>query len=247
MAKITTKVDKRKVTGRKVKQLRRDGILPANIYGKKVKSLAVQLVTKDFNKLYSTAGETNIVYVTVDSEKTDRPCLISHIQYNPVTDAPLHADFHQVDLTQKVTAEIPVELVGEAEIAKSGEGTVVLQNNTLEVEALPTDLPDKFEVDVTTLKAIGDSIKLSDLKYNKDKVTIELDPETVIVTTQALAEEEELPVAPEETAEGEEGEEVKEGEEKKEGEDKPAEGETKEGEKKEEGKKEEPKPENKKE
>lgn len=216
MAKITTKVDNRKLIGRRVKQLRRDGIIPANIYGKKTKSLSVQLPLKEFNKLYKEAGETNIVYITVDGEKTERPCLISHIQHNPSAGEVIHTDFHQVDLTEKVTVEVPVELMGESPVTKSGEGTVVLQYNSLEVEALPADLVDKFEIDVTTLLAIGDSVKLSDLKYNKEKLTIDLDPETVIVTVQAQTEEKEPEVvAPVETEAGTDAKPA-EGEEKKE-------------------------------
>jgi large subunit ribosomal protein L25 len=218
MAKITTKVDNRKIIGRRVKQLRRDGIIPANIYGKKTDSISIQLSLKEFNKLYKEAGETNIIYITVDGEKTERPCLISHIQYNPTAGEVIHSDFHQVDLTQKVTVEVPVELTGESPVTKSGDGTIVLQYNTLEVEALPADLVDKFEIDVTTLLSVGDSVKLSDLKYNKEKLTIDLDPETVIVTAQALTEEKEPEVAiPSEEEEVKEGEEKpSEGEEKKE-------------------------------
>lgn len=218
MAKITTKVDNRKLVGRRVKQLRRDGIIPANIYGKKTKSISVQLSLKEFNKLYKEAGETNIVYITIDGEKTERPCLISHIQYNPSAGEVIHTDFHQVDLTEKVTVEVPVELVGESPVTKSGEGTVVLQYNTLEVEALPANLVDKFEIDVTTLLAVGDSVKLSDLKYNKEKLTIDLDPETVIVTVQSQTEEKEPEVVAPVEAEGEAA---------KEGDAKPVEGEDK--------------------
>jgi len=93
--------EKRKVFGRKLKTLRREDILPANIYGKKVKSLAVQLGLKDFLPIYQLAGETGLVELKVKGEQKIRPVLIHNVQLHPVTDQPLHADFYQVDLKEK--------------------------------------------------------------------------------------------------------------------------------------------------
>jgi large subunit ribosomal protein L25 len=85
MAKITLKAQKRDILGRKVKKLREKGILPANIFGKKVKSLAVEVDLKDFQKVYSQVGETGLFYVVVGKE--ERPVLIHNLQTDPVTDA----------------------------------------------------------------------------------------------------------------------------------------------------------------
>ena len=207
MAKIIAKVEKRTILGRKTNSLRLQGIVPVNIFGKGIESTASQLTLKEFIKLFEKAGETNLIYLTIDGEKGERPCLISNVQYHPLTDTVIHVDFRQVDLKESVTAEIPVELTGEAPAVANENATIVTQLLVIEVEALPTDLPDKFTLDISVLAKVGDHLKISDLKYDNKKVTISLDPETVIVAAQAQQAEEvvETPVeAPAETpAEGE--------------------------------------------
>jgi len=158
------KVEKRKTLGRQVKKLRRKGILPANIYGKKVKSLAVQLDLKDFLPIYQEVGETGIVELKVKGEAKVRPVLIHNLQIDPVWDKPLHADFYQVNLKEKVTSNIPIETVGESVIVNQKEGILIQPLTEVEVEALPGSLPDKFEVDISSLKKIGDAITVDDLK-----------------------------------------------------------------------------------
>ena len=108
MNKLSIKAEKRKLSGRKVKKLRREGILPANIYGKKTESQQVQVNLSEFLKLYEEAGETSIVELQVNGDK--KPVLIHNLQLDPVTDVPLHADFFAVNMKEKVTAQIPVEL-----------------------------------------------------------------------------------------------------------------------------------------
>jgi len=210
--KYTIKLDKRTIFGRKTKSLRRQSLVPANIYGKKTASISTQVDLKQFTKLLDQAGETSIVYVSLTEEKKERPCLIANVQVDPVTDNPIHVDFRQVDLTEKVTANIPVELTGEAPAAKDESATIVTQLSEIEVTALPTDLPENFTIDISQLTHIGDNIKVSQLKYDHDKVTIDLDPETIIVSTQAQQEEEVVP--PPVSTEGEVAPATPEGEEK---------------------------------
>lgn len=218
--KIKLQVAKRKITGRKVRQLRQQGILPANIYGKDIKSLAVQLPTKDFKAAYTQVGETNILEVTVDKDTKSRPVLIHNVHFHPVTDDFLHADFYQVDLTKKVTVNIPIELKGEAPAVSKGGVLFQLLNET-EVEALPTDLPDKFAIDISKLEEIGQGISLKDIKLPPKVKFLTDNLNELIVKIEEPAKEEEKPEEkPEEVevAEGEEGEEpeTKEGEEPKE-------------------------------
>ena len=94
MDKLTLKADKRKITGRKVKILRKKGILPANVFGKKIKSLALQVKLADFVDGFKKAGETGIVYLN------EKPVLISNILKNPVSGLPIHIDFHQIVLKE---------------------------------------------------------------------------------------------------------------------------------------------------
>lgn len=203
MQKPTLKTQPRKVFGRKVKQLRSDGILPANIYGKKIKSQAIQARTTDFEKVFEKAGESGLVELIVSGKK--KPVLIHNVQLDPVTDTAIHADFLQVNLKEKVTAQVSVELLGESPAEKESGGTVVQHIDEIEVEALPTDLPEKFEVNLTKLKEIDATIKISDLEVDKKKVEIKNDPDQIIVKVEPpmKVEEEALP-AEEEVPEGEE-------------------------------------------
>jgi large subunit ribosomal protein L25 len=213
--KIKLQVTQRSLTGRKIKKLRQKGILPANIYGKDIKSLSIELPLKDFKAAFAQAGETSIIELLVDKETKPRPVLIHNVHLHPVTDAFLHADFHQVDLTKKVTVNIPIELKGEAPAVSKG-GVLLQLIDEVEVEALPTDLPDKFELEVSKLEEIGQSISLKELKLSdKVKLMIENLDELVVKIEEPTKEEEKPEIKPEEgeaaLAEGEEVE-AKEGE-----------------------------------
>lgn len=195
MAKITLSLDRRKILGKKVKTLRKQGIIPANIFGNKIKSTAVQVKTTVFRPIYAQAGETQIVYVQVVGEKIERPVLLTNISHDPMTGDILHLDLHQVNLKEKVTANIPVELVGESPAVKDIQATLITSLDEIEVEALPTDLPDHFTADISTLKTLGDTIKVSDLGIDHTKIEVKVDPETVVVTV-AGQQKEEVVVAP---------------------------------------------------
>ncbi len=222
MQETKLKSEKRTVLGRKVKNLRQEGLVPANIYGKNTKSLAVSLKKSEFEKVFNEVGETGIVKLTVDEEKEERPILIQNIQRNPLTNEPLHVDLRQIILTEKITAMIPVELSGEAQAVQQKLGILIQTASEIEVEALPMDLPEHFAVDVSKLGNVGDEVKLSDLSFDRTKVKPLVEEDLVLARIEPLAEEEKVVApAPEEVpAEGaapaEEGEKPAEGEEKKE-------------------------------
>lgn len=188
MNKLTLKAEIRKISGRKVKNLRKDGILPGNISGKKIKSEAVQVVFKDFAKVYKEVGETGLL--TLEIGKEEKPVLIHNLQVNPVSDAPVHVDFLQVDLKEKVEADVPVELTGESPAEKQAMGTVVQYLNEIKVEALPMDLPEKFEVDTSELVEVDQSIMVKDLKVDRSKVDIKTGPEELVVKVEPPQKEE---------------------------------------------------------
>lgn len=204
----TLTVVNRTLFGRKVKNLRKGGILPANIYGKKIKSQSVEVNLGEFAKVFKDAGETQVIELKLGREK--RPVLIHNLQENPVTDQIIHVDFLQVDLKVKVTAKVPVELIGESPSEKEGTGVVVLQVGEIEVEALPGDLPEKFEVDLSPLVKVDDAIYIKDVKVDVKKVVIKNEPEQIIVKVEEPKKEEEQAPAPVVVAEGEA---TKEGEE----------------------------------
>lgn len=201
--------EKRSIVGKKVKQLRANDVLPGNVYGKNIKSLAVQVGLKDFQTLYNEVGETGLVELTVAGEKKPHPVLIQNPQLHPVSGAYLHVDFHEVELTEKMRVQVPIELIGESPAAEKALGVLIQNINELEVEALPTELPESIDVDITNLKEVGDEIKVSDIKA-KAGYTITEEPETTIVRINPLEKEEEAAPAP-----ADEGEEAPtEGEEK---------------------------------
>src|SRR3990167_9496732 len=190
---MNLKAEKRSIEGRKVKKLRSEGILPANIFGKKVKSQSVQVNLAEFQKVYKEVGETGLVELQVNGEK--RPVLIHNLQLDPVSDSALHVDFLQVDLKSKVTAQIPVELVGEAPAEKQGLGTVVQYIDEIEVEALPTDLPDKFEINLASLVEVDQSVLVKDIPIDGKKVEVKTDVEQILVKDEPPHEEKEEVVA----------------------------------------------------
>lgn len=203
----TFSAQKRDILGKKVAQLRREGSIPANIYGVGKDSVAITVSTKAFEKLYENVGETGLVYLQVEGTAKDVPVLVDEVQYHPVTGELTHASFKQVDLSEKITAEVPVETIGENNVPSA---VVVVVKDVIEVEALPTDLPENFTIDISTLTEIGQSISYKDLSYDKSKVTLmvaEEELENPLVLLEEVKEEvEPEPVAEEAAAEGAAGE-----------------------------------------
>lgn len=156
------KVEKRAVVGKKVKKLRREGILPANIYGKEFKSASVQLPLKDFQNVFGIVHETGLVDLAYDGQAI--PVLIHNVQIDPRTQTPVHADFFKVNLKEKITAHVPVVAVGEAKAVVDKIGLLEQPVAELEVEALPTDLPEKIEVNVEVLSTVNEQILVSEIK-----------------------------------------------------------------------------------
>lgn len=220
MEKVTLSADTRKILGKKVKKLRKEGLIPANLFGKDMKSKALQVDEKDFRKVFRQAGETGLVNVKVDKETYS--ALIHNVQLDPKTDSFLHTDFHKVNLKEKITAHVPIVLEGEAPAEKTGVGLLLQTLSELEVESLPADIPHEVKIDVSGLKEVGQSIQVKDLKVGRDKVEIKNDPEDTVITVQTaeMKEEviEEAPAPEEVEAVAEKGveEEAPEGEEKKE-------------------------------
>lgn len=194
----------RSLFGKKTKQLRRMGVIPANIFGSTIASLSVELPLLSFEKLYRDSGDTHVVNINVDGETTSRPALVSQVHYNPITDVVDHVDFRQVDLTQTINAQIPLELIGESIAVTDLGGMLINSIDEVEVEALPQDLPDKIVVDVSVLTELNQSLQVKDLPFDTTKVTMLTDLETVVVVVQeAQSQEEEVELEPVETVVGE--------------------------------------------
>lgn len=218
MKREELKAEERKVTGKQVRKLRREGILPANIYGKNFDSLSIQLPIKEFEVVYSKAHETGLVDLHVG--KDVHPVLIQNVQKDPISKSPVHVDFYKVNLKEKVKSTIPVVAVGEAKAVSDKIGVLLQTLNEIEVEALPTDLPEKIEVNVENLAEIDDNILVGDIA-TASAVEILTSPDSTVFRIGELvtkeAEELEAEEAAEAEAAAEEGAaETAEGEEKKE-------------------------------
>ncbi len=203
--KIALKAEERKVFGHKNKKLRREGKLPGNIFGRDFKSTAVVVDLREFEKVYKKAGRTNVVYLKLGSKEL--PVLISNIQYDPVHVRMIHVDFRKVDLKKKVTAEVNVKVVGESPAVKDKGAEVLIQANTLEVEALPDKMPSEIQVDISGVEEPGVEIKVKDLPKSKDYQIVEDPEKAVVVIASHTAEEVETPETEAETAEQEQQQE----------------------------------------
>ena len=183
----------RQVIGKKVARLRRQGIVPANICGRRLPSVAVQAPLAELRAAFRDRGRNAVVEVQVQGEDGTRPVLLREVQRNPVTDEVQHVEFYQVDLTRRVHAQVEVTLIGDSEAVHLG-GVLVHPQTTVEVEALPGEIPDRFEVDISSLTSFGDAIHVGELSVPAG-VRILTDAGTVIVAAQAprVQEEEEAP------------------------------------------------------
>lgn len=200
-------VSERNVRDQKASKLRRDGKTIANIYGEEKDSQAITIDRGEALRYLKSEGDSALVYLVAEDKK-ETPVLIEEIQYDPVTEEPIHIAFKRVNLKEKVTAEVPVEMTGEADIPSA---TVFLVKDMLEVEALPTDLPEAIVLDISGLEEIDQTLTLSDAQYDREKVTVLLSEEEQsepLVIVQEIKEE--VEEAPEEAAEGEDGEQPEE-------------------------------------
>ena len=178
-------VKKRDIFGKKVKNLRAQGLVPAVIYGKHVEAESISCVKNDLLKVYRAAWYSTPVELTGD---VDHLVLINSLQLDPVSDEIISADFLAVSRTEKVSAKIPVVTFWESQLEKLNEGKIMQIRDEVEVEAFPQDLPSKFEIDISVLETVNDVFFVKDLKVS-DKVTILDDPELPILTVSVLSDE----------------------------------------------------------
>ena len=182
----TLEAQARTITGKKVGQLRREGLIPAVIYGSKFESVNVQIPARALQTTLLKAGGTHLINLSVDGKST--PVLARDVQRDVMRGHILHVDFLAVDMAQPVRAEVPVVLVGEPAAVKAGIGLLVSLIQSLEIEALPGDLIDRIEVDVTGLKNFNDAIHVSDLNLG-GKVTVLAEPDDMLARISVQEEQ----------------------------------------------------------
>ena len=165
MTTLEIKSKKREILGKAVKSLRREGVIPAVVYGGKDGATSIELNQKEFSKLFKTAGETTLIKLFVDDK--EKNVLVHDVSRDTMTDAITHVDFYEVRMDEKITANIPLVFIGDAPAVSDLGGTLVKAMQGLEVRALPTDLPHQIEVNISQIRTFDDNILVGDIKLPK--------------------------------------------------------------------------------
>jgi len=197
---ITLQVFPRTVVGKKVKHIRREGSVPMVLYGPGFTSELYQASTFEANRALSAAGMTSLISLQVDEEKEPLPALVRDVQRDILTDALLHVDLYRVSMTQVITTEVPIELVGQSPAVAQGVAMVLHLMDRVEIECLPGDLVSSLELDISPLQDVDDVLHVKDLSV-PEGLTVLTDSEGVIVRLahatrlpEEEEEEEELPI-----------------------------------------------------
>jgi large subunit ribosomal protein L25 len=182
MEKIQLKVLNRDLKTTTPAKLRKQGMVPAVLYGYKMENTALAVPSGEFERVLKKAGESTIVELVTDDGKT-HPVLIHDVQHHVITSSPIHVDFFAVNMLVKLKANIPLEFEGEANAVKAMGGTLVKVLNEVEVECLPVDLPHNIIVDISVLQDFDKTIHVKDLKVS-DKVQIITDEDETVAMAQ---------------------------------------------------------------
>lgn len=216
---IALEAQPREIVGKKVKQLRNQGIVPITVYGPKIEPINLQSPYRPLELALRQAGGTTLIDLTVDGDT--HTVIARQVQRSTLRGEIIHVDFFAIDLTQKIRADIPVHLEGESPIVQAKAGILITGANTVTVEVLPDKLMHEIGVDLSGLVNLGDAIHVRDLHFGED-VTVISDPDEMIVrvsqTSAARAEEEEVAAAAEVEVATAEPEVIKKGKEETEGE-----------------------------
>ncbi len=162
MDKIVLKLEDRSERGKRNQQLRRQGFVPVVLYGHGIDPAALKIPIKDLTKAYNQAGTSKIVSVKI-GEHPSRNAIFQDVAVDSLTGQLIHADLLNVRMDEKIRTEVPLRMVGESTAVYQDEGTLVTPLEALEIEALPADLPDHLEVDISILDDFEKAIHVSDL------------------------------------------------------------------------------------
>jgi len=184
---ITLKAEKREILGKKVKNLRKEGIVPAELFGPGINNIHLSIPKQKFIEIYKKAGKDTIIEIDIEGEKKSISTLISNVQIHPITRNPLNIDFYVVSRDTKIETEVSLEFKGVAPAEK--EGLIIVKVlKEIKIKALPQNIPHEIEVDISCLKTIEDRIYVKDLKIPGDVEVIT--PSDMAVATISKKEEE---------------------------------------------------------
>lgn len=184
------KAEIRDILGKKIKNLRKKGFIPAELYGHNVKNLHLAVSEKEFSTVFKKAGESSIINLVIEDNKKNKeiPVLIHDTQNDYLTNKIIHIDFYEVKMTEKIRTYVPLEFVGESEAVKNYGGILNKSMLEIEIECLPKDLPQHIVVDLSILKELNQNIYVKDLKIPQGVKPL-VDLNTVVATVIEPKEE----------------------------------------------------------
>src|SRR5919198_5311893 len=165
--------------GKRSRRMFREGKLPAIVYGHNTEATPITLDRLEFQKVFVKSGRTHLVDLVMDGDRTEK-VLVREIQTHPRRQGPIHVDFYQVNLQEKIQVEVPVHLTGESAAVKRGDADILHAMHSVRVECLPSDIPESFEIDITPLEEIDMELRVSELSVPSG-VTILEDADELIV------------------------------------------------------------------
>ncbi|HNR81477.1 MAG TPA: 50S ribosomal protein L25 [Candidatus Pacearchaeota archaeon] len=186
----------RELKGRKTEELRREGMIPAVLYGPGIENKDLTVTGKEFANLFRQAGKSSLVGLRVEDEAKNFMVLINDLSVDPVSGKTIHIDFYQPDLKKEIEADVPLVFVGESPAVKDLGGTLIKNFDEIAVKALPADLPREIKVDISVLKNFDDAIAVKDLTV-AGKVELLKNPEEIVALAaeaQKIDEELEKPI-----------------------------------------------------
>jgi large subunit ribosomal protein L25 len=186
---VELSAEKRTVLGKQIKQLRRQGWTPGVMYGHGYESVPLKFEMRELQRLLSETGGSQLVGIKIKGQSQPEMALVRDVQRDPIRQTILHVDFYRVQMTERLTTEIPLELIGESPVAERNEGILLQGISSIEVECLPGDLVDAIEVDLSDLVELDQALYVHDLAIPSG-IDVLTDADEMIVRVTPLAEEE---------------------------------------------------------
>lgn len=190
------KTNTRDITGKKVKSLRQKGIVPVHVFGHNIPSVSLQTEISSLEKLLKMAGTTKLVDLIVDNENKGRKVLVKEVQRDYRTGKPIHVDFYEVSMKEKIKVHVPIVLTGDCPAVKGKKGVLMENLRSIDMECLPGKIPGKIEIDICNLTELGSAVHVSDLKLGEDINILTGAGEVIVKVVAERVEEVEKPPVP---------------------------------------------------
>lgn len=190
------KTNTRDITGKKVKSLRQKGIVPVHVFGHNIPSVSLQTEMSSLEKLLKMAGTTKLVDLIVDNENKGRKVLVKEVQRDYRTGKPIHVDFYEVSMKEKIKVHVPIVLTGDCPAVKGKKGVLMENLRSIDMECLPGKIPGKIEIDICNLTELGSAVHVSDLKLGEDINILTGAGEVIVKVVAERVEEVEKPPVP---------------------------------------------------